>query len=97
MTRVVFFGAEPSEEMRKIYYVVKEAQEAALKMCKPGETVGKLDQAARDHITAAGYGDKFTHSLGHGIGLEVHESPTLRNKTPRKDTVLERRRTRNKQ
>lgn len=87
MTRVVFFGA-PSAHMQEIYNVVFEAQQAALNLCIPGATIGDLDAAARDHITAAGYGDFFPHSLGHGIGLEVHEAPTIKNSEPFAKTKL---------
>ena len=79
MTRVVFFG-EPDPKMIKIYDIVKEAQQAALDACRPGLTTGELDASARDIIKKAGYGEQFSHSLGHGIGLEVHESPYLRHK-----------------
>ena len=88
MTRVAFFG-EPKEELRHIYDVVKQAQQAALALCRPGILIGELDQAAREVIGECGYGDKFTHSLGHGIGLEVHEWPTVRNAAPQGEVVLE--------
>lgn len=88
MTRVLFFGP-PDPEMVKIYEIIQEAQQAALALCRPGTTLGTLDAAARDIISAKGYGSYFTHSLGHGIGLEVHEYPTLRNAPPFKDVPLE--------
>ena len=88
MTRVVFYG-EPSNLMRKIYGIVKDAQAAALALCRPGTTVGELDNAARQLIAQTGYGEQFSHSLGHGLGLEVHEPPTLRNKPPFNDIVLQ--------
>lgn len=88
MTRVVFFGS-PSEQMRAIYDVVKDAQKASLDLCRPGVTVGELDHAARHLITERGYGDKFPHSLGHGVGLEIHEYPALRNTPPYQDLILE--------
>ena len=88
MTRVVFCG-QPDPKILEIYAIVQEAHEKALAMCKPGVTVGQLDSAARDFITQKGYGDNFTHSLGHGIGLEIHESPILRNKPPMQSIVLE--------
>lgn len=88
MSRVVFFG-EPSTEMRKIYAIVLKAQLAALEKCAAGTKVGELDQTARDIISEAGYGDKFTHSLGHGVGLEIHEYPLLRNKAPYNDVILQ--------
>ncbi len=77
MTRVVFFG-EPDPKMKEIYEIVKGAQEAALKICKPGTRAGDLDMEARIWITDRGYGENFNHGLGHGIGLEVHELPVIR-------------------
>jgi Xaa-Pro aminopeptidase len=88
MSRVVFFG-KPSSEMRKIYDIVLKAQLAALNQCRPGIKIGDLDQTAREIISKAGYGDKFTHSLGHGVGLEIHESPLLRNKPPHSEEFLQ--------
>ncbi len=79
MTRVVFFG-EPKPEIEKIYRIVFEAYSAALELCRPGTKIGDLDHAARGVIEQEGYQDYFPHSLGHGVGLEIHESPTLRSK-----------------
>jgi Xaa-Pro aminopeptidase len=81
MTRVVFFGTPP-KEIQEIYPIVKEAQRLALEKCTPGTLVGDLDQTARQYIVDKGYGEYFIHSLGHGVGLEIHEFPTLRNKPP---------------
>lgn len=78
MTRVVFFG-EPDQRLKKIHGIVQRAQQAALTLCRPGITLGTLDTAARSLITENGYGQNFTHSLGHGVGLEIHEFPTIRN------------------
>jgi len=64
--------------LERIYRVVLEAQEAAVKAVRPGITTGKLDAVARDIITEAGYGERFGHSLGHGIGMEVHELPAIK-------------------
>lgn len=72
MTRTVFFGSV-SEEQRKIYEIVKEANLTAISIIKPGLPLSQFDKAARDVITKAGYGPYFTHRLGHGIGLECHE------------------------
>jgi len=88
MTRVEFFG-EPSPELQNIYEIVRKAQQEALKLCKPGTLIGDLDAAARDYISQEGYSEEFCHSLGHGIGIEVHEAPTLRNKEPFKDKKLQ--------
>lgn len=74
MTRTVCVG-KPTEEMEKVYNIVLEAQLAALKAAKAGITGTDLDKIARDIIDEAGYGEFFGHSLGHGVGMEIHESP----------------------
>jgi Xaa-Pro aminopeptidase len=87
MTRVVFFG-EPQAEILKIFHIVKQAQETALELCKPGTTIGELDRISRKVIEDAGYGEFYTHSLGHGIGLEVHEYPILKDSALYKECTL---------
>jgi len=87
MTRVVFFG-DPNPKLLEINAIVTKAQALALELCRPGTTIGELDDAARNHIKAHGYGEQFPHSLGHGIGLAVHESPILRNRHPYQDQIL---------
>ncbi|MBO7395048.1 MAG: aminopeptidase P family protein [Ruminococcus sp.] len=74
MTRTVCVG-EPDEEMRKVYNIVLEAQTAAINAAHAGMTGHELDEIARSIINDAGYGDCFGHSLGHGVGLEIHERP----------------------
>lgn len=74
MTRTVCVG-EPSEEMQQVYEIVLRAQEAALAEAKAGITGHALDACARDIIAASGYGEYFGHSLGHGVGMEIHEFP----------------------
>lgn len=83
MTRTVCVG-KPSEEMEKIYNIVLEAQLAGIKAAKAGITGCELDAAARDIIESAGYGECFGHSLGHGVGMEIHEKPNAspNNKLP---------------
>lgn len=88
MTRVVYFK-KGDPKVLAIHSIVERAQKAALELCRPGTRIGDLDAAARGLIEAEGYGDNFTHSLGHGIGLDVHESPTLRNKPPHQNKILE--------
>lgn len=61
----------------EIYQIVKEAQLSALSACKEGITASELDKIARDFISRHGYGKNFGHSLGHGIGLSVHEPPFI--------------------
>jgi len=72
MTRTVCLG-EPTEEMRKIYETVLAAQLAGIAAARTGVVGKEIDRAARDVITAAGYGAYFGHGFGHGQGLEVHE------------------------
>lgn len=74
MTRTVFFG-QPTDEAKKVYEIVKAANEAGRAAVRPGEPMKNFDRAARAVIEAAGYGPFFTHRTGHGIGLEVHEYP----------------------
>ena len=66
-----------SEELDAIYALVLEAQEAALAAVRPGPTGREMDAVAREIIDAAGHREHFGHGLGHGLGLEVHEAPTL--------------------
>ena len=87
MTRIIYFG-QPDPRIQTIYQVVLEAQQAALALCTPGITVGAIDAAARDYIAAKGYGAYFTHGLGHGVGLEIHELPVIKNIPPYYSTVL---------
>ncbi|MGN0583826.1 MAG: aminopeptidase P family protein [Ruminococcus sp.] len=74
MTRTVAVG-KPSDEMKCVYNVVLEAQEKALAAVRAGITGQQLDAIAREHIAKAGYGECFGHSLGHGVGMEIHEYP----------------------
>ena len=76
MTRTLAIG-EPSQEVRRVYEIVRAAQEAALRAAKAGIASDELDQAARQVIQDAALGDHFTHSLGHGVGLDVHEWPRV--------------------
>ncbi|MDR2404811.1 MAG: Xaa-Pro peptidase family protein [Deltaproteobacteria bacterium] len=76
MTRT-FMPYKPQDWQKEIYSIVKEAQLKALEVLGPGKTGAEVDKAARDFITSKGYGEKFNHSLGHGVGLLVHEGPTL--------------------
>jgi len=76
LTRTVFVG-EPSHEEREVYAIVQAAQQAAFDAVRPGVAAQDVDRAARRVITDAGYGDRFVHRTGHGIGLEVHEPPYI--------------------
>jgi len=85
LTRTISVG-KPSDEMKKIYSIVSEAQARAVENARAGITTRALDSVARDIINEAGYGDKFGHGLGHGIGIEVHEPPGISQRT---DIVLQ--------
>lgn len=73
MTRTFFYKKEPSEEQKRIYNLVKAANEAAEEYVRPGVRLCDIDAKARDIITEGGYGKYFTHRLGHFIGTEDHE------------------------
>ena len=85
LTRTIVLG-EPDETFRRVYNTVLCAQESAEEKIRPGMTGQEADALARDVISEAGYGDKFGHSLGHGVGLSVHELPTA---GPNSTNVLE--------
>ena len=76
LTRVLVTG-RISPKLERVYGVVLQAQLAAIAAIKPGAVMREIDAAARAVIQEAGFGKRFTHGLGHGIGLEVHESPRL--------------------
>jgi Xaa-Pro aminopeptidase len=85
-TRTYVAGDAPQPDFKSSYDVLLEAQRAACGAVRPGVTAASVDAAARDHISAAGYGDLFIHRTGHGIGLEEHEEPWI---VAGNDTVLE--------
>ena len=84
MTRTVALG-EPTEEMKKVYQIVLEAQLAGIAVTKAGVPGKSIDAAARKVIADAGYGDNFGHGYGHSLGIEIHESP---NANTRDNTLL---------
>ena len=86
MTRTIFIG-DPSEEMKKIYRIVSEAQLAALECLSSGMKARDADKVARDIIALEGYGAHFGHSQGHGVGIEIHEEPRLAGKS--EDVLLD--------
>ncbi|MDA7026985.1 Xaa-Pro peptidase family protein [Bacillus sp. CLL-7-23] len=86
ITRTIAVG-EPSDELKNIYQIVFEAQMTGMTNIKPGITGRQADAYTRDYITSKGYGDYFGHSTGHGLGMEVHESPAL---SVRSDQTLEK-------
>jgi Xaa-Pro aminopeptidase len=85
ITRVVCPG-RPGEEYLKIYDIVRRANAKGREAVRPGATAGEVDAACREVIDAAGYGARFIHRTGHGIGLDVHEMPYI---TAGSDLVLE--------
>jgi Xaa-Pro dipeptidase len=66
-----------TEKQEEIFNIVLEAQQTAIKSIKPGVKSSEIDNIAREVITEYGYGDAFIHSTGHGVGLEIHEKPSL--------------------
>ncbi|MGH3800629.1 MAG: M24 family metallopeptidase [Pseudonocardiaceae bacterium] len=76
MTRTVVLG-EPAGWQREVYELVAAAQAAGRAALRAGADVRDVDAAARDVIVHAGYGENFVHSLGHGVGLQIHEAPVL--------------------
>ncbi len=86
MTRTVVVG-KATDEQKRIYNIVKRAQQIGLDKICEGVQCSDVDMAARDYITACGYGQYFRHSLGHGVGLLVHEFPTL---SPKSEIVLDK-------
>jgi Xaa-Pro aminopeptidase len=75
-TRTYAIGAPPPD-FAAYYQVLKHAQDAACAAVRPGVSAEAVDAAAREPITAAGYGEHFIHRTGHGIGLECHEDPYI--------------------
>jgi Xaa-Pro aminopeptidase len=85
-TRTYVAGGEPDSEFARYYAVLLDAQKRSCDAVRPGVTAESVDAAARDVISAAGYGEHFLHRTGHGIGLEEHEEPWIVAGNP---TVLE--------
>lgn len=76
MTRTVFYKTVTAKQ-RQVYELVRHANETAISRIKPGVLLSEIDRTAREIITRGGYGEFFTHRLGHGIGLECHEPPDV--------------------
>lgn len=77
LTRTVFIGSIPPK-MREVYTLVLAAQMKAIRAIRPGVAMCDVDAVARRHIADSGYGEFFNHGLGHGLGLDVHEPPSVR-------------------
>ncbi|WP_112323911.1 M24 family metallopeptidase [Oceanibium sediminis] len=76
MTRCGYFGT-PDQDYCEVFAVVEKAVQAALNAARPGVAARDVDKAARDVITAAGYGERFLHRTGHGLGVDIHEPPYI--------------------
>lgn len=83
-TRTVFIG-EPEDEAKRVWEIVRQAYRAARAAARPGVRYSEVDAAGRKIIEDAGYGANFTHGIGHGVGLEIHEPPYPE---PRSDLIL---------
>lgn len=81
LTRTVVLG-EPDTQFWTIYDIVLDAQRRTIDALRPGLLCSAADAVARDTIAAAGYGEHFGHGLGHGVGLDIHEGPSLRRAVP---------------
>jgi Xaa-Pro aminopeptidase len=81
LTRTLFFG-KISPAFRRIFNIVQSAQRAGFERVRPGSTGGQVDAAARLVIAKAGHGRHFIHSTGHGVGIDIHEPPWIRPKSP---------------
>jgi Xaa-Pro dipeptidase len=77
ITRTRFFGAEPPAEFKRVHAIVHDAQSAAIARVRPGVAAEDIDRAAREVIDKAGFGARFTHRLGHGLGMDGHEPTYL--------------------
>lgn len=76
-TRTLVFGGEPDDKVREVHEIVRESQQKGVEAVEPGVEASEVDRAAREVIEDAGYSEEFMHSTGHGVGLEVHESPSV--------------------
>ena len=87
MTRVLFFG-KPSPKMEEIYDAVREAHTQAVQACNLGVSMKQIEKRAREVIASRGFGEYFPHSLGHGVGLEVHEWPSFKSEALLKEGMV---------
>lgn len=79
MTRTIAVGS-PTEEMKKVYQIVLDANMRAMERIREGMPCNEIDAIARDYIAQQGYGEYFGHGLGHGVGLDIHEEPRFSSK-----------------
>lgn len=76
ITRMIFIG-KVKDKIKEIYGIVRAAQDAAIEKIRPGAKISDIDLAGRGYIEKKGYGKFFGHSLGHGVGMDVHEEPSI--------------------
>ncbi|MGN0796277.1 MAG: M24 family metallopeptidase [Christensenellales bacterium] len=76
-----FVVGKANAKMKEVYEIVKNSSLEAVKILSANVSCYDVDKAARDYIISAGYGDKYIHGTGHGVGLEIHEAPTLNTKS----------------
>jgi Xaa-Pro aminopeptidase len=81
LTRVLFIGKIPVR-FRRLYEIVLEAQQRGIRAVRAGQSAREVDRIARSHIANCGYGKQFGHALGHGLGLDIHETPSLSSRNP---------------
>ena len=80
LTRTFYYGTIPAG-FKRVYGIVESAQKAGFEAVRPGHRGGEVDRASRGYIEKAGYGRYFVHSTGHGVGLDIHEPPWIRDKS----------------
>jgi Xaa-Pro aminopeptidase len=77
MTRTFCIGGDPTGELASVFEVVAESQRSGVRSVVPGVTAGSVDQVCREVIAASGWGERFEHGTGHGVGLDIHEEPSV--------------------
>ncbi len=77
MTRTVFVGEPHDEELARVWTVVRESQQAGVDLVGPGTAAAAVDDACRRRIGESGWGERFEHGTGHGVGLDIHEAPAV--------------------
>jgi len=82
-TRTIVLPGEPSEKFKEVHEIVKQAQQKAFEKVEPGVKAKEVDKAARKLIENKGYGEKFIHRTGHGVGLDLHEPPFINQENER--------------
>jgi Xaa-Pro aminopeptidase len=81
LTRTWWHGEQPTQQFLDVETAVQTAYQAAIALLKPGVTAAEVDAAARTALKTAGWGEHFIHTTGHGVGLDIHEPPSLSSRT----------------